>query len=320
MTTATKSQVCDVHVHLAALPEGDNGCYISKKMLGSPLFRYLCWKFKLPLDEPAKANAIYLEKLIDTLQSSQHVGSAVILGLDGVYQSDGSLDQAHTEFLISNKYVLQTVKRYPECLRAGVSINPQRRDALEELARCVEAGAALVKVLPNTQHFDPANKNYTPFYRALAGYGIPFLAHIGYEFSLLGKDQSVGDLDRLRIALEEGVTVIAAHGASYGLFFYEKHWKTFLEFARTYPNFYWDASALSLQNRVGMLLRIRRHPELHARMIFGTDYPLNCFAYPALLLSKIREYAELVQIKNPFDRHFRLLQLFGLPQPTPLVH
>ena len=29
----------DCHVHLAALPDGDNGCYISPKMLKSPLFR-----------------------------------------------------------------------------------------------------------------------------------------------------------------------------------------------------------------------------------------------------------------------------------------
>ena len=39
----------DCHVHLAALPEGQNGCYISPHMLKSPLFRFLLWKHGLSL-------------------------------------------------------------------------------------------------------------------------------------------------------------------------------------------------------------------------------------------------------------------------------
>ena len=105
---------------------------------------------------------------------------------------------------------------------------------------------------------------------------------------------------------------MAAHGASFGLFFYEKYWSTLVEYVRRYPNFYWDASALSLPNRVGMLMRLRHHPELHSRMVFGTDYPLKCFAYPALLAGKWAAYLELKKITNPFDRHFRLLQILGI--------
>jgi uncharacterized protein len=48
------------------------------------------------------------------------------------------------------------------------------------------------------------------------------LSHVGYEFSLIGKDQLLGDPDRIRLALDEGVTVIAVHGCSYGFMFYEK--------------------------------------------------------------------------------------------------
>jgi uncharacterized protein len=87
--------------------------------------------------------------------------------------------------------------------------------------RCVEAGSALVKVLPNAQGFDPGNPAYIPFYRALAQHGLPLLSHVGYEFSLIGKDQSVGNPDRLRVPLDEGVTVIAAHGCSNGLIVHE---------------------------------------------------------------------------------------------------
>ena len=72
----------------------------------------------------------------------------------------------------------------------------------------------MVKVLPNTQQFDPANARYRAFYRAMAQRNVPLLSHVGYEFSLIGKDQSVGDPNRLRLPLEEGVTVIAAHACS----------------------------------------------------------------------------------------------------------
>jgi len=308
----------DVHVHLAALPEGNNGCFISKKMLNGPLFKFLCWKLGLPIQDPARCNEIYITKLVETLKSSRYVKQAVVLGMDGVYDAQGNLDLEKTEFMISNPYVLETANRYPNILKAGVSINPQRKDALEELERCVKAGAALVKILPNTQNFDPAKKSYQAFYGAMAKYKIPLLSHVGYEFSLWGKDQSVGDPARTRLALDEGVTVIAAHGASYGIFFYEKYWKTLLEFVRTYPHFYWDASALSLQNRVGMLLRIRKHPELHSRMVFGTDYPLPCYAYPALFAGQMKGYIELVKIKNPFDRHYRLLEILGITRQSHL--
>ena len=142
--------------------------------------------------------------------------------MDGVYDQNGRLNQAQTDFLISNDYVLKTARAYPNEFLAGVSINPQRRDAVEEVHRCADAGATLVKVLPNAQQFDPADTRYKAFYRTLAERKLPFLSHVGYEFSLIGKDQSLGDPDRLNLALDEGATVIAAHACSYGLMLYEK--------------------------------------------------------------------------------------------------
>ena len=304
--------VTDVHVHLAALPDGRNGCYISPKMLGGVLFRMLLRQLELPANDPARANELYIQKLVRLLGESQYVKRAVLLAMDGVYRSDGSFDAEKTHFIVANDYVLSIAKRFPGQFLAGVSINPMRRGAVDELHRTAGAGAALVKVLPNSQQFDPADSSFRPFWKAMAERKIPLLSHVGYEFSLWGKDQSVGDPSRLRPALEEGVTVIGAHGASFGLFFYEKYCDTLQDLVRTYPNFYWDASALSLPNRVGMLLRLRRHPELVSRMVFGTDYPLSVFAYPALLAGHWHDYWEIRQIKNPFDRHYRLLDTLGL--------
>ena len=321
----TGKTLIDCHVHLAALPDGDNGCYISPKMLRSPLFRFLLWKHQLNPDKPREANQKYLGDLLTELRASRHVQQAVLLGMDGVYDQNGRPDQAHTDFLISNDYVLKTAQAHPREFLAGVSINPQRRDAVEEVHRCADAGATLVKVLPNAQQFNPADPHYKAFYRALALRKLPFLSHIGYEFSLIGKDQSVGDPDRLRVALDEGTTVIAAHACSYGLMLYEKFLPTFQDLAKRYQNFYADISALTLPNRMRMLLHLRHYPEIHERLLFGTDYPLSVFHIAAWGRVPFGALRDMIRTKNRFDRQvavchglkigFRSLGDL-LPQPT----
>ena len=302
MTNPATKTLIDCHVHLAALPDGDNGCYISPKTLRSPLFRFLLWKHNLSPDRPREANHKYLADLVSELRASRHVGKAVLLAMDGVYDHNGRLNQAHTDFLIGNDYVLNTARAHPDLLLAGVSINPQRRDAIDEVHRCADAGAVLVKVLPNAKQFDPANRRYTAFYRALAERKLPFLSHVGYEFSLIGKDQSVGDPDRLRLALDEGATVIAAHACSYGLILYEKFLPTLRDLVQRYPRFHADISALTLPNRMRMLLHLRRYPELHERLLFGTDYPLSVFhaaAWGRVTLGTLRR---IIKTTNRFDR------------------
>lgn len=307
-----EKSLIDCHVHLAALPDGDNGCYISPKMLRSPLFRFLLWKHQLSPSHPREANRKYLDDLLTELRASRHVQQAVLLGMDAVYDQNGRLDQAHTDFLIGNDYVLKTARAYPNEFLAGVSINPQRRDAVEEVHRCADGGATLVKVLPNAQQFNPADTRYKAFYRALAERKLPFLSHVGYEFSLIGKDQSVGDPDRLKLALDEGATVIAAHACSYGLMLYEKFLPTFQDFANRYPHFYADISALTLPNRLKMLLHLRRHPELYDRLLFGTDYPLSVFHLAAWGRVGWGALREMIRTKNRFDRQVHVCRGLGL--------
>ena len=305
------TKVTDCHVHLAALPCGGNECYVSPKMLKSPLFRFLIWQQGLDLKQAERSNVKYVANLLAELRGSRYVGRAVLLGMDGVYDAQGQFDPQATEFLITNDYVLKLAKSHPDDLWAGVSVNPQRAGAVEELQRCAEGGAKLVKWLPNAQQFDPGDRRYIPFYRELARLRIPLLSHVGYEFSLIGTDQSCGDPNKLRVALDEGVTVIAAHGCSHGLIFYEKFYQTFLDLAHNYTNFYSDISALSLPNRLGMLFRLRRHPELHNRLIFGTDYPLPVFRWASYGRLGFRAMKEL-GTKNRFDRQYALCSQLGI--------
>jgi len=303
----------DVHVHLAALPTPGNGCRLSRRMLRSPLAKFLAWRQGLPLHDPDAANRRYVLNLERELSLSTRVGRAVLLGMDGVYDSAGTLDEARTDFLIANDYVFEVARKSARLL-PGVSINPSRRDAIDELERCAERGAVLVKVLPNTQAFDPADRRFLPFYAAMARLGLPLLSHVGYEFSVIGQDQSGGDPGRLAPALEQGVTVIGAHGCSSGHFFREKHFATMLDLVRRHRNFYVDTSALTIPNRVGALLRLRRHPEVWGRLVFGTDYPLPCLAYPCLAALDVGGFFRAWAATNRFDRHARVLECLALPQ------
>lgn len=311
-TTSSSKKIIDCHVHLAALSEGTNGCYVSSKLLRSPLFKFLTWKHGLDVNNPRAANQKYVDDLLNELRQSRYVGKVILLGMDGVYDGSGNLDWSATELLVGNDYVLQLTHRFPDTFLAGVSINPQRRDAIEEMHRCVDRGAALVKVLPNAQRFDPADNQYRAFYRTMAQRRIPLLSHVGYEFSLIGKDQSVGDPNRLRMALDEGVTVIAAHACSYGLMLYEKFHPTLLDLVETYSNFYADVSALTLPNRLKMLLRLREHPEVHHRLLFGTDYPLSVFHLPAWGRVGMDQLLDIVNTRNRFDRQFKVCESLGV--------
>jgi hypothetical protein len=302
----------DCHVHLAALPDGNNSCYISPHMLRSPLFRFLLWKHGLPLSNPGFANRKYVEDLLTELRASRHVRQAVLLGMDGVYDGAGRLAREETHFLIGNNYVLETARAHPDAFLSGVSINPQRRDAVDEVHRCADAGAALVKVLPNAQQFNPDHAKYKPFYRALAARRLPFLSHVGYEFSLIGKDQSAGDPNRLELALDEGVTVIAAHACSYGLMVYERFLPVLLKFSHRYRNFYADISALTLPNRFRMLLHLRRHPDIYDRLLFGTDYPLSVMHVAAWGRVGLHALRGLIRTTNRFDRQYAVCKSLGV--------
>src|SRR5262245_20078535 len=66
------SHIIDFHVHLAAIPDGKNGCYISPKMLKGVLFRFLLRNMGLSPENPARINELYIQKLISLLKESKH--------------------------------------------------------------------------------------------------------------------------------------------------------------------------------------------------------------------------------------------------------
>lgn len=302
----------DVHVHIAAFPNGKNGCCMSPHFQKGVLVKLVKWKLGLKGDTPDSLNDYYIRRLLTDLRESELVSKAVILALDGVYDGSGCLDEKKTHMLIGNDYVQAIAHKHPDQFLFGASVNPQRRDALDELARVVEGGAKLIKVLPPSQVFDPMNTKYKPYYRFLADKKIPLLSHIGYEFSVTAGKQEYGFPENLKLALEEGVNVIGAHACSSAVFVQGRFYGAYLELMKSYPNFFVDLSAVTLPNRASIVYRLRRHPEYFDRLLFGTDYPLSAYATPFLGFLKPLTQWQLWRTKNIFDKQAQVLSEMGI--------
>lgn len=261
--------------------------------------------------DPEGSNQRYVENLEIELKCSAEVSRAVVLGMDGVYGSDGLLDDGRTEFLVSNDAVFAAC-RGRDCFLPGPSVNPMRRDALDELERCKALGAALIKTLPNSMGFNPCLPGFKPFYQALSRLKLPLLSHVGYEFAVIAGEQMFGNPELLIPALDEGVTVIAAHGGSSGLFVLERNLPVLLGMMARYPNLYADVSAMTLPNRVRALFQLARHPEVFDRLLFGTDYPIPVFAYPCLAAFSLSGYRAARSAPSRFDRQARVIREVGI--------
>jgi hypothetical protein len=77
--------------------------------------------------------------------------------------------------------------KYLDChhnLLFGASINPKRKNALEEVAQAKQDGAVLIKWIPSIMDFDPADTAFIPFYLAMKRARLPLLTHTGTENSL----------------------------------------------------------------------------------------------------------------------------------------
>jgi uncharacterized protein len=312
----SEKSIIDIHCHTAGIGAGGSGCFVSPALSRSWKYRIYLKAFGVTEKELRKeGDGLILRRLSEELARSRRVAAAVVLAMDGVVDENGELDRAKTEIYIPNDFVAAETRRYPNLL-FGASINPYRRDALQRLEKAASDGAVLVKWLPSIQHIDPADERLIPFYLKLKELGLPLLTHTGEESSFTWARDELGDPERLRLPLSLGVTVIAAHAASNGKNHGERNHDRFLRLCREYPNLYADISALTQLNRLGHLPRLLKHPELHGRLLYGTDMPLlntgivSPFAF-SFRISPRRMFA-IYRITNPWDRDIALKEALGV--------
>jgi len=236
--------------------------------------------------------------------------------MDGVVDDAGDLDRTQTEFYVPDEFVAAVCRRHTNLL-FGASINPYRHDALSRLEWAATNGAVLVKWLPPIQRIDPADERLAPFYRRLAGLGLPLLTHCGQEGSFTRSAEAFSDPARLQLPLSLGVTVIAAHAATPGAHAGERDLDRLARLMTAYTNLLADISSLTQINKPGMLGEVLRRPEFRGRLVYGTDFPLinmplvSPWYFPLNL--KLGEMRRLARLENPWDRDVELKQALGVP-------
>lgn len=202
--------------------------------------------------------------------------AAVLLAQELPHREDGTPLAEAASFYVPNRHVLALARRHPEFLPA-VSIHPARRDAQDELERCIEGGAVLLKCLPNCQNIDWNLRAYRPFLERMAEAGLPLLAHTGSERTMPVLRPDLASPRVLTQALEVGVTCIAAHCGTGMIGLDPDYFDEFVAMTRRYPRLYGDNSALaglSLRFRPRQMRRIREDAELAARILYGSDLPV----------------------------------------------
>jgi hypothetical protein len=309
--------ITDIHIHAPPFNDPANGVIVRPTPMKALFLSYIRYRLGIPASD-TRPNETYIKNLSKEIKDSRYIENGVVFGLDGVYGSTGELDRGRTRFMVTNDFVFRAIEGFNKLL-PGASVNPMRRDAIEELERCKGLGARLIKVLPPTQGFDPADKRFIPFYRKLEELKLPLLTHSGYEFALPVTDHCLGDPARMRCALDEGTTVILAHAGSSGIFI-ERHLQTVRGLVRDFPNLFLDTSALTLPQRAGMVRKLLHNPELGERLLFGTDYPVPAFIFPFILSLPWPEFSRLMGEKNRFDRQYLLFTYLGIRfKPPPLA-
>ncbi len=313
----TTSNYLDMHVHTAGLGYGESGAFINEQMANSYKFPIYLWAMGVTEDELVEeGDGIVIKKLARRVRNSSRVSSAVILAMDGVIDANGTLDRDRTQIYVPNDFVAREVARYPE-LEFGASVNPARPDAIERLRQVKQDGALLIKWIPNIMLIDPADPAHTEFYREMARLRLPLLSHAGQERSFAGAEDLYGDPMRLRLPLELGVTVIAAHIATTGEIEGEANFERFLRLFPEYPNLYTEVSSLTQVNKLNYLARALEIPALQERMLYGTDWPLQFFPLVSPMYHAnhigVDRARQISTIEQVWDRDVALKEALGVP-------
>lgn len=310
--------ITDLHCHTAGIGAGGSGCYVSEKLRRSYKLHFYLRSFGVTEREIREhGDALVLARLSDRLAQSARVRRAVVLALDGVVNEHGELDLAHTEVYVPNEFLAAETPKHANLLW-GASVNPYRPDALARLEWAKAHGAVLVKWLPSIQHIDPADERLVPFYRKLVELRLPLLVHTGDEHSFTIADNSLGDPERLRLPLREGVTVIAAHAATTGRIDNERCFDRLARLLPEFPNLYADISSLTQINKRRYLDELLHRPEFAHRLLYGSDYPLidiRALVSPWYFPNQLawRKRREIARISNPWDRDVALKHALGFP-------
>ncbi|CAN5590266.1 amidohydrolase family protein [soil metagenome] len=313
---ATSAPKIDVHVHLAGTGAGDSGCWISPAFRRRYTFRAMRFLYGITAEQMERsADEAWAEMVAERVAASE-LDYAVALGFDGVYDRDGELDRERSQMIVPPSWVFRVCARYPHLL-PGPSLNPFRKDAMQRLEECIEAGAVLIKWLPLAQGIDPASPDLREFYEVLSRAGIPLLIHMGGERTFATVAPEMNNVRLLAAPLEAGVPVICAHSATRIVLSDEPDQLPLLrDLLRHYPHLWVDNSGLANPGRFPHLPKLAQEPLFQERTLYGSDFPVPSNAVFFLPRLGVRGVWGLEREKNSFDRDIAIKRRFGYPEET----
>lgn len=311
------AKLLDLHCHTAGIGAGDSGCFISKAMENSWKLRIYLRSFGTSREELLEKGDAHVIQLISRqLATSQHIGRAILLAMDGVVDEHGELDRLRTEVYVPNEFVARETARTTNLL-FGASINPLRKDALDRLSWAKVHGAKLIKWIPSIMQFDPADERLAPFYRKLVELQLPLLTHAGQERSFTSARDELCDPQRLHLPLKLGVTVIVAHIASTGQNAGQRDTDRLAPMMLQYTNLYSEISSLTQVNKLGYLREALTRPEFRGRLLYGSDFPLinTALVSPWFFPNNLTpaQMRDIAALPNPWDRDLAIKQALGVP-------
>jgi len=330
-------KIIDMHTHVACLGNGsrvDGECYISPAMQQSYKFSVYLKSFGVTVSELQQSHDfVVFDRLAEKINSSTHVKASVVLAMDAaVDHVTGQIDWNETQVYVPNEFVLAGIKQQkPGLFYYGASINPYRKDAIARLEQAKNDGAVLIKWIPSTMNIDPSDPSLEAYYKKLVELHLPLLVHTGREQSFNDARDQFCDPALLKLPLNLGVTIIAAHMATTGEIKGEPDYDRLRELFKIekYKGLLFaDISATTQFNRVkGFSARVQ-DSLFQGRLLNGTDWPLidtelygfklvPYKLYSSRLFGSVlstAQVSELDSIPNTFDRDIRLKQFLGTPE------
>jgi len=302
--------IIDAHVHLIGL-QPHNGCYVGPRLSTGWAYTWLSRALGLRGITREELDVAYAAQVTRWVEESE-LDAACLLAFDAIYDEGGHYDHERTHVYVSNDYLFEICARSPKFLPIA-SVNPQRRDAMEELERVSERGAVAIKLLPNSQDIDLSRPSYRGFWERMAELGMPLLTHTSFEHTIPPVNQAWGKPDRLLLPLECGARVIAAHCAGSGVAHpFEEDYGRWRELIDVHPNLYGDISAMASISRFPYIHRVLADETARSRVIMGSDFPVpaNPWVFVKQLgLAKVRA---LHAIENPLQRNLEIFRALGV--------
>ena len=307
----------DGHVHFVGDGSNESGCWLRSSTLLDRIVEPIV-KAQAGILKSSRQLGVdqaYEERLIGLIDDSL-LDAVLLLAMDYPYDEDGNCLKKKAKFYVPNDHVLGLAKKKAQIIPA-CSIHPARKNAIQELERCVEQGAKVLKLLPNCHNVDCSDTRYRIFWERLAKLNMPFLAHTGGEFSVPVLNAKFADPRILRLPLECGVKVIAAHGAGKSGLWDPDYTADLLRMMDEFANLFTDNSALASPNRWRTIPALL-DPKIQSRVIHGSDFPIpsgGLGPWIGKLLSGA-DYSKSRKIKNPLERDVFIKKAIGFKENT----